>query len=197
VAGPEDVLRFWFGEGGVVPPEKMKMWFTRDDAVDRLIAEEFGEALECAAMGDLAEWDETPRGWVARIVVLDQFSRNVWRGTARAFAQDALARAVAEEGVERGDDQLLAPIERAFAYMPFLHSERPEDQQRSLELFGKLGAEGAGGPYAGYFGSASQYATKHHDVIARFGRFPHRNTILGRESTPEEADFLKASGGFM
>jgi len=173
------------------------MWFTRDDAVDRRIAEEFGEALECAAMGELAEWDETPRGWLARIVVLDQFSRNVWRGTARAFAQDALARAVAGDGLARGDDQLLPPVERTFAYMPFMHSEALEDQERALELFGKLGAEGASGPYASNLGNAAQYAKKHRDVIARFGRFPHRNTILGRDSTPEEAEFLKASGGFM
>jgi uncharacterized protein (DUF924 family) len=175
----EAVLGFWFGADDVERPE----WFRADPAFDREIATRFGAAIDAALAGELDAWADTPRGALARIVLLDQFTRNAFRGTPRAFAGDALALAAARRMVREGQDDALTPMQRQFAYMPFEHAEDLEAQREGVKLIGAKAPA-----------SQLEWAVKHHDVIARFGRFPHRNEILGRESTPEEVAFLKQPG---
>ncbi len=186
VAAPAEVLDFWFG----TPPctEPRAQWFRKDEAFDTLIRTRFGATLEAALAGGLLDWDRSASGALARIVVLDQFSRNSFRGSPRAFAGDALALAAAQALVGRGDDHLLAPLQRWFAYLPFEHAEDSAMQQQSMRLFGALAAEHPG------MADAREWAQKHADVIARFGRYPHRNAILGRPSTAEEQAFLAEPG---
>lgn len=181
-----DVLAFWFGE----PPatEARAVWFRKDEAFDTLIRERFAATLEAALQGGLHEWDATPSGALARIVVLDQFTRNAFRDTPRAFAGDALALAAAQALVAAGADRTLGPWQRQFVYLPFEHAEDLAQQQRALELFGELGREHPA------TADLVTWAVKHHDIVARFGRFPHRNAILGRLDTPAEADFLRQPG---
>jgi uncharacterized protein (DUF924 family) len=184
---PADVLDYWFGTPG--SPGHLQprdLWFTKSDETDRLIVERFGAAIEAALAGELDFWATTPRGALALVLVLDQFTRNAFRGTPKAFAGDARALALATLLVDSGRDRLLAPVERWFAYMPLEHSERLIDQHESVRLFERLAAEGLDAPLA--------WAQRHRDVIARFGRFPHRNGILGRPSTPAEIEFLKEPG---
>jgi uncharacterized protein (DUF924 family) len=182
-----DVLRFWFGEPGSADPlQPRDLWFTKSDATDRLIAERFGPIIERALAGEHDDWATTPRGALALIVVLDQFTRNVFRGTPRAFAGDARALALATRLVDTSRDVALAPVERWFVYMPFEHSERLLDQFESVRLFERLAADGLEAPL--------DWARRHYDVVRRFGRFPHRNAILGRESTPEEVEYLRQPG---
>jgi uncharacterized protein (DUF924 family) len=189
----EDVLSFWFGDA-TAPREQ---WFRRSDALDEEIRGRFGEAIEQAARGDLDAWKQTARGRLAAVVLLDQFSRNAFRGTARAFAQDGLALAIAEEGIDLAQDRVLSPLEQSFLYMPFMHAEDPAMQARSCALFERLASEAPatlGAPLAGYLADAVKYARAHRQIIDRFGRFPHRNAVLGRATTPEEANFLKGPG---
>jgi uncharacterized protein (DUF924 family) len=176
---PDDVLRFWFGEGDLQRPE----WFRAAAAFDREIADRFGALIDAALAGQLDGWAQTPSGALARIVVLDQFTRNAYRGTPRAFAGDPQALAAARQLVAREQDLALAPLQRVFAYLPFEHAEDIDTQREALRLFERLGLP-----------EHTQWARKHHDVIERFGRFPHRNAILGRESTPEEEVFLAQPG---
>jgi uncharacterized protein (DUF924 family) len=187
IAAAGDVLDFWFGEPG--SPEYRRprdLWFAKSDATDRVIASRFGGTVEAALAGDLDAWAATPRGALALIVVLDQFTRNVFRGTPRAFAGDPRALAVATSLVDTARDLALAPVERWFVYMPFEHSERLLDQYEAVRLFERLAAEGLDSPL--------DWARRHYEVVRRFGRFPHRNEILGRPSTAEEVDFLKQPG---
>lgn len=181
------VLRFWFGE----PPTAASRaeWFRKDPAFDEAIRARFGALVERALAGGLADWDATPRGALARVLVLDQFPRNLFRGTARAFAGDAPALAAAQEMVARGDDGRLAPLERWFVYLPFEHAEDLAAQHESLRLFGALAGE-----FPAVGEDALLWARRHFDVIARFGRYPHRNAALGRASTPEEVAFLHEPG---
>jgi uncharacterized protein (DUF924 family) len=184
---PNDVLRYWFGGPG--EPDYLQprnFWFTKSEATDRAIAGRFGAAVEAALAGEFGEWAASPRGALALIIVLDQFTRNVFRGTARAFAGDDRALSLARELVDTGQDRALGPVERWFAYMPFEHSERLVDQHEAVRLFEQLAADGVDSPL--------EWARRHFDVIARFGRFPHRNAILGRASTAEEIEFLKQPG---
>lgn len=179
-----DVLDFWFGAPD--DPEFGKtreLWFTKSDVTDRLIRQQFGETVEAALSSRPADWTATSRGKLALILVLDQFTRNIHRDTPRAFAGDPQALRLAAALVDRGDDRTLAPVERWFAYMPFEHSEFLIDQHESVRLFEQLAREGLDEPLA--------WAIKHFEVIKRFGRFPHRNEILGRESTAEEIEFLQ------
>ncbi len=187
---PQDILDFWFGAPGSPDAgQPRRAWFVKKDAFDATIRERFGAAIDAALAGGLREWDEAgPQGVLARLLVLDQFTRNAWRNTPRSFAGDALALAAARALVDSGADRALAPWERAFAYMPFEHAEDAYMQERAVELFSALAAEHPG------FDEMLDYAHRHRGVIARFGRFPHRNAILGRASTPEEADFLKQPG---
>ena len=162
-------------------------WFRKDDAFDREIRERFGTALAAGIAGAFGEWCATPQGSLARVVLLDQFTRNAFRGTPAAFAGDAGALATAEDAIGRGFDARLEAHERWFLYMPFQHSELLAMQERAVELFAALGAQtGLTGPL--------RYAERHRDIVRRFGRFPHRNEILGRTSTAEELVFLAQPG---
>ncbi len=183
------VLDFWFlppdhaGHGAYRPE-----WFRKDDAFDVAIRGRFGAAVEAALSGTSGE--EADEALLARILLLDQFTRNIFRGTPRAFAGDAQALQIAESLVATGRDKNLSPWQRWFVYLPFEHGESVLDQERSVALFAGLRRE----MQHEAFDSAYDYALRHREVIARFGRFPHRNAILGRESTPGEIEFLKQPG---
>lgn len=176
------VLRFWFRGG-----ERRKEWFAKDPAFDAEIRARFLALYEEAASGALERWKEQPGDCLALVIALDQFPRNMFRGTARAFAADAAAREAAEHALARGWDRALLPVERLFLCLPFEHSESAADQERSLALMRELARH----PETA---DALQWAEKHHAVIARFGRFPHRNAALGRPSTPAEIEFLTEPG---
>jgi len=179
---PHEVLAFWFGQ----PP---KNWFRKDAAFDSEVRARFGATLDVAVSGGLRAWDDDgATSTLARILVLDQFTRNAWRGTPAAFAGDALALAAAQNLVASGADQSLTPQQRSFVYMPFEHAEDPAMQQQAIALFTQLVGEDPS------FNESLTYARRHSAVIARFKRFPHRNAILGRASTPEEVAFLTEPG---
>ena len=186
----QDVLDFWFGPpGSAAHGQPQRAWFVKNDDFDATIRARFGTAIDAALAGGLREWDdEGPQGVLARILVLDQFTRNAHRGTPRSFEGDALALDAARRLVDGGADKALAPLQRAFVYMPFEHAEDAYMQERAVELFSVLAAEHPG------FDDMLDYAHRHRGVIARFGRFPHRNAILGRASTPEETAFLRQPG---
>ncbi|MDQ1830063.1 DUF924 family protein [Massilia scottii] len=186
----QDILDFWFLPAGAEGHGKARdVWFRKSDAFDAEVAERFGALLEHAVTGGLREWDdEGPQGTLARIVLLDQLTRNAWRGQPASFSGDALALAAAMRLVDSGADKTLTPLQRWFAYMPFEHAEDARMQERAVELFSALAQ------YGEAFEGALDYAHRHRGVIARFGRFPHRNAILGRASTPEEIDYLKQPG---
>lgn len=188
-AQAQEVLDFWF-----LPPDNPDYgqsraeWFRKDDAFDAQIRARFGALIDAAIDGGLREWDATPHGALARLIVLDQFTRNVYRGTPRAFAGDAQALALAIALTQAEQDGQLPPMLRAFAYLPFEHAEDLAMQARAVELFQLLSQAQPG------FDGMLDYAERHQEVIARFGRFPHRNVILGRASTPQELEFLRQPG---
>ena len=188
----QDVLDCWFlppGSGGY--GQQRAEWFRKDDAFDAAIHERFGPVVEQAVAGGLREWDtQGPQGTLARILLLDQFTRNAYRGKPESFAGDALALAAAKSLVDSGADALLLPVQRWFAYMPFEHAEDARMQEQSVALFTALAEANPGQGYEGVL----DYAHRHRGVIARFGRFPHRNAILGRASTPEEIAYLAQPG---
>lgn len=170
---PRDVLDFWF-------EQDRKTWFEKNPAFDETIRSRFLPLYEKAIDGQLEDWRNGPKRCLALVIVLDQFPRNMFRATARAFAADSSARDAARVIVNRGWDEAFSPDERMFAYLPFEHSEAMEDQELSLKLF-------QGNPNFAW-------ARKHWEIIRRFGRFPHRNAALGRASTPEEIEFLRQPG---
>ena len=175
----EDVLKFWFDE------TPARAWFMRDEALDAEIRRRFG-ALHASLIEKVpANVTTTPHGALATVIVLDQFSRNLYRNSPRAFSADSTALAIAEEAIAAGFDRELNPTQRVFLYMPFQHSEERQVQARSVELFSQLGDA-----------NSLDYARQHRDIIERFGRFPHRNRTLGRESTAVEVEFLKTHPGF-
>jgi uncharacterized protein (DUF924 family) len=183
----EAILEFWFGRPGSAGyGDSRAEWFRTSPTFDAVIRERFGAAIEAALAGGFADWTP-PRPALARILLLDQFTRNAFRDTPRAFAGDALALTLAREAVARGDDDQLIAIERSFLYLPFAHAESVAAQERALELFGRL-RETSG------LAEPLRWAERHARVIRLFGRFPHRNSILGRESTAEEIAFLAAPG---
>ncbi len=193
------ILTFWFGEPGADHSPQVKRWFTKDPAFDAEIAERFGDALESAARGELDAWGEgDPKEALALVVLLDQFSRNVFRGTPRSFAQDGRALRVCLGGQERGADRALPFMERYIFFMPMMHSEDLDVQRRSVLAFKALADEAReGGAPEGVqklLLSAGDYAVQHARIIERFGRFPHRNAIVGRASTAEEVTFLAEPG---
>ncbi len=194
-AAIDEILLFWFGElrdKGDVDRSKMKLWWTGGDAFDAEIKSRFGGNVTDALDGTLESWTDTPRGSLALVILLDQFTRNTGRGTADAFAGDVAALEVCERAIDRGFDQDMRVIERAFLYMPMMHAEDPDVARRSVETFERLSKEAAAlGPDYPDFAS---HARAHADIIFRFGRFPHRNEPLGRTPLPEETEFL-ASGG--
>lgn len=173
----ETVLRFWFEE--ITP----KQWFQKDLKFDQALARRFGDLHRQASACELYQWRKDSRGRLAEVIVLDQFSRNIHRDSARAFANDRLALALAQEAIARGDDQPLRPVERIFLYMPFMHSESAKIHERAEALFRANGLE-----------DNLKYELKHKEIIDRFGRYPHRNRLLGRQSTEEELAFLKQPG---
>ena len=173
----DDVLQFWFVE---LQP---KDWWKSDQALDAVIAGRFGKTLELAARGGLATWRQSAGGRLAEVIVLDQFSRNIHRGTAGAFANDALALSLAQDAVAAGIDRELPVEQRRFLYMPYMHSESPSVHEQAMTLFATPGLEQSLG-----------FERRHKAVIDRFGRYPHRNAVLGRESTPAEIEFMKQPG---
>jgi uncharacterized protein (DUF924 family) len=184
--GAADVLLFWFGAPGE-RGKPHKRWFVKNEAFDREIRERFLALYEEAAAGKLAHLKESAPDCLALILLLDQFPRNMFRGTRRAFASDPLALEMARHAVAQGFDRAMLAVERMFVYLPFEHSEALADQLNSCELFRPLDAFPETNDVYGY-------AVLHRDIIQRFGRFPHRNAILGRASTPEELEFLKGPG---
>lgn len=181
---PAEVLDFWFG---AAPGAARAEWFRKDAAFDADIARRFGALHAAAARRERDAWRASAEPMLALVVVLDQFSRNMYRGDPRAFAQDAYALECANQAIGRGDDLGLLPVQRQFLYLPLEHSEDLADQERCVELMRSLEAFE---PTRGL----TEWAVKHRDIVARFGRFPHRNAALGRASTPEEAEFLKQPG---
>lgn len=172
-----DVIRFWFEE---ISP---RMWWTKDDAFDALIAARFGETHRAAVQGELFDWRTTPAGRLAEIIVLDQFSRNLYRNSAAAFGADPMALALAQETVAGSHDQSLPETKRLFFYMPYMHSESRLIHLEAVRLFTALGLQ-----------ENLDFELRHKAIIDRFGRYPHRNAALGRESTPEELAFLQTPG---
>jgi uncharacterized protein (DUF924 family) len=173
----DDVLQFWFEH---LPPAS---WWRKSPALDAEIGRRFGALHAQAARAELAHWRDSPPGRLAEVIVLDQFSRNLWRDSPTAFAQDTMALILAQEAVRQGADAVLPVVQRSFLYMPYMHSESVLIQAQSLALFGGLGLP-----------ANLDSAQRHHDIVARFGRYPHRNAVLGRTSTAEELLFLQQPG---
>ena len=178
-----EILHFWFGDGS--DPDHERRWFVQDAAFDETCRTGFLADHERAAAGELDFWSASARGALALILLLDQFPRNMFRGAPRSFATDPQALAAAREAIARGFDLALPPIQRSFVYMPFEHSESLAPQEESMRLFEKLAAEHP--ELTGHV----EYARDHFEVIRRFGRFPYRNAVLGRASTPAEMEFLR------
>jgi uncharacterized protein (DUF924 family) len=176
LAAPQEIVAFWQEAG----PER---WFAKDDAFDAAIRERFLETYEAAARGDLNEWELEHEGALAVILLLDQFPRNMFRGTRRAYATDDTALLAAERAIDRGHDRAVDPSLRRFFYLPFMHAEDPAMQERSVTLNEEFGDP-----------ESIKYAHHHREIVARFGRFPHRNAILDRGTTAEEAAFLESDG---
>ncbi|MDV2857406.1 MULTISPECIES: DUF924 family protein [Oceanimonas] len=173
----QNVLDFWFDE------LKPAQWWQKSKALDEDIARRFGKLHRQACLGELFEWRIRAHGRLAEIIVLDQFSRNIYRNHPASFAADAMALALAQEAISRGAERAFTPEQRLFLYMPFMHSESLKIHEQALALFGRL-----------ELADNLAFEHKHRDIIARFGRYPHRNVILGRESTPDEQAFLKQPG---
>ncbi len=173
----QEIVKFWFGE---LEP---KQWWVKDVELDQLIIERFSEVHARAARCELSAWRKYAKGRLAEIIVLDQFSRNMFRGSSLSFAYDSLALVLAQEAIAVGADQRLQPVERTFIYMPFMHSESLLIHEDAVELFRRNGLQGN-----------LDYEYKHKAIIERFGRYPHRNELLGRPSSAEEIEFLKQPG---
>ena len=193
-----DILFFWFGPRPYTAArvqQHSRIWFGEPDApelipqTDELIRERYGELTLAAARGALSAWESSPRRRLALIVLLDQFSRNIYRGSARAYAQDLQALSLTVSGMQLGADATLDPVERLFFYMPLMHAESLDVQEESVAAFRRL-VEEAPAELRRTFESNLQYAIQHRGIIARFGRFPLRNRVLGRESTPDEVEWL-------
>lgn len=184
----KEVLEFWFGTPDDADyGQQRKIWFTKNPEFDEEVRSLFTPLYQQAATGQIDDWKTTPLGCLALIILLDQLPRNMFRGQPKSFATDFLALAYAQHAVTQCLDQQLPPLQRWFIYMPFEHSENIEDQQQSVDLFQKLSDQAN-------LSEPLDYANRHFKVIESFGRFPHRNQILGRETTPEEAEFLTQPG---
>ncbi|WP_223670722.1 DUF924 family protein [Kangiella shandongensis] len=174
---PKEVLSFWFEE---LSP---KDWWTKSESLDQSIKERFGQLHRQASLGELFEWRSTAKDSLAEVIVLDQFSRNIYRDSAKAFAQDAHALTLAQVAIEKGFNQQLSQQEQQFLYLPFMHSESKKIHQEAVKLYAQLDKD------YGY-----DFELKHKEIIDRFGRYPHRNKALGRRSTTEEQKFLQQPG---
>jgi uncharacterized protein (DUF924 family) len=173
----QEILKFWFEE---IEPSQ---WWKKDDEFDKALIARFSDIHARATRCELFDWRADPHGRLAEIIVLDQFSRNMYRGSPLAFANDALALALAQEAVSAGADAVLSPVQRSFLYMPYMHSESLKIHEIAVDLFRRNGIQGN-----------LDFEMKHKAIIERFGRYPHRNDILGRASTDEESEFLKQPG---
>ncbi len=194
------VLSFWFGEldeNGCVDSAHAQRWYKKDAAFDQSIRDAFLLDYRAVVQGGREHWLRSPRGRLAYVIVLDQFSRNMFRESPDMFAHDALALKTALRSIELGDDRVLELDERCFLYLPLMHAEVLEIQNRCVDLFTKLTNEVAATKPKEVVDKAANsldFAIRHRDIIARFGRFPHRNALLGRASTPEESEFLSQPG---
>jgi uncharacterized protein (DUF924 family) len=196
VETPRSILDFWFGPAGEanqIAGRQSPLWWSKSDERDLDIRRRFQDTLEMAASGELDSWAGTPEGLLSLVILVDQFPRNIYRAQARCFSFDSLARRWCRQGLGNGIDRLLTPIQRVFFYLPLEHSEELTDQNQSVALFSKLThevREEEESLFQGYL----DYALRHREIIDRFGRYPHRNQLLARESTPEELVFLEQPG---
>ena len=192
VAGAGDVLDFWFADAADGPEalgRRNRVWFRGGAPFDCECTERFAATLEAAMSGELEHWKESPRGRLALIILLDQLSRNIYRGTPAAFQQDRQALAACREGIGQGHDEQLSPIECTFFYMPLEHAEDREVQALSVRLFESLAKESSG-EWREQLVANAGYARQHRDIVEKFGRFPHRNALLERSSSPAEEAYL-------
>jgi uncharacterized protein (DUF924 family) len=191
----QSLHQYWFG--GVADHEsgqrQAKLWWSKDAALDAELTERFASLVTAARSGQLEQWNDSARERLALILLTDQLPRNIFRGTPAAFASDPVARQLCLAGLDRGDDKALKPIERVFFYLPLEHSELMQDQDQAVKLFTAL-FQAVPQPVMEQYRGFLTYALRHRHVIERFGRFPHRNAILGRQSTPEETAFLAEPG---
>jgi len=194
----DKILNFWFGnlKDNEIPSEECRrIWWIKDDENDKKIKDYFENDLALAVKGNLEDWRLTPSGTLALILLLDQFSRNIYRDMLRAFSQDQKAIEISISGIEKGFDTKLHPAQRIFFYMPFMHSEDMGMQEKSIECYRNLKELfTTPPPLANMVSGSYDFAKRHYAIIKRFGRYPHRNLILGRESTPEEVRFLAEPG---
>lgn len=194
----KDILDFWFGEldgDGLPDRDHRNRWFRADRRFDQEIRHRFLSLVLFASEGGLNHWRKHPGGVLAEILLLDQFTRNIFRGSALAFEHDRLARSLTRQAMEKGQDMMLAPVQRAFLYMPLEHSERRADQDLSLECYEQLAASTAG-LVGDFMQSFLQAARDHREIVCEFGRFPHRNSALKRPSTPDELRYLEQGRRF-
>ena len=188
----DEILSFWFREQELAAPQidrRMDTWFGADPVFDQEIEREFADDVDMACKGQLNHWADEPRGRLALIILIDQFRRNMYRNTEKAFSMDKLALKLCVEGAMERKDKGLTPIQKVFFYMPLQHAESARVQAKSVELFTRL-AELVSPTYQETFLTIAQFAELHRDIIEQFGRFPHRNKLLGRENTPEEDEYL-------
>ena len=191
------LLDFWF-EGDPAdcerPAELMKKWFSGSPEQDLSLKQQLGQLADAAATGDLNDWARTPRGRLALIILLDQLPRSIHRGAPEAFACDRKALDLCLDGLDRAEDRNLHPLERIFFCMPLQHAESEDVQARSTQVFEELADSVSTEPLASVLRRTTNFAYEHRDIVARFGRFPHRNEALGRESTPAEIEYLRSGG---
>ncbi len=188
----DEILSFWFKERKLTAPKidsRMDIWFGEDPVFDHEIEKAFGTDVDSASDGKLNHWAHKPHGRLALILLLDQFRRNIYRGTVDAFAKDKVALKLCVEGAMEKADQSLSPIERVFFYMPLQHSESIKVQVKAVKIYDRL-AEAVSPTYAETFATIAQFAELHHDIVKLFGRFPHRNKLLNRQDTPREDEYL-------
>jgi len=188
----ETILSFWFKEQELTAPQidrRMDKWFSEDPVFDHEIEKEFSDDISAASAGTLDHWASDPHGRLALIILIDQFRRNIYRNTAKAFSKDRLALKLCVEGAMEKKDRSLTPIQRVFFYMPLQHAESRKVQAKSVELYNRL-AEAVSPTYRETFLTVAQFAELHKDIVDQYGRFPHRNELLNRENTAEEAEYL-------
>jgi uncharacterized protein (DUF924 family) len=193
---PEEILQFWFAGAASDPARtaaRNEFWFTPSSTTDALIRERFAPAVDSAARGELAAWEDAPHSALALVLLLDQYPRNIWRGSARAFAHDPQALKTAQRAVASGYLRQLTPVEQAFLILPYQHAESIENQRDSVRLSDEI-TQAAPPAWRSLMEYYAKYAKQHLELVERFGRFPHRNRVLGRESTAEEIAYLSAGG---
>ncbi|MGH8610697.1 MAG: DUF924 family protein [Gammaproteobacteria bacterium] len=193
--GSAEILEFWFGtlDMEVTPPSRVQLWFGKSDETDQAITRQYAGKLARARRGELDEWADMPQGRLALIIVLDQFSRHIHRGLPAAYASDSKALALAVEGVQQEMDKALCPVKRVFFYIPMMHAESAQWQDESVKLYRQL-RDAAPRSALPFFDEVLRQAEHHRQVVVCFGRYPHRNKVLGRHSTLAERDFLSQPG---